>query len=376
MKRTIHLGRLCDVRAAALGGVALTALLAVPAPVLAQDDAAQEAQAEVDSGAIVITGSRIVRRDFQANSPIVTLESETFENVSTVAIETVLNQLPQFVPALSQFETMDVQNSATSTPGASTVNLRGLGSNRNLVLIDGRRGQPVNGSLIVDINSIPSAAVQRVEVITGGASAVYGADAVSGVVNFILKKDFDGFEFGTQYGLTEKGDAAEFRVSALMGANLANGRGNVMFGVEHASRGAAYSRDRKFFRDGWADPASTYGRASRLSDVYWTPNPHASWGDNRPSQAVVDATFGGEGGNRTGPFFFNADNSVYQDRGIGYTHYNGSLMVSEAGAEALNTGYVAPGGTGDIAYRYLDNSATPVLRENQLGTMISNPLQR
>src|SRR5690606_26535611 len=115
----------------------------------------------------------------------------------------ILNQLPQFVPALTQFSTMDVQNSATNTPGASTLNLRGLGPNRNLVLIDGRRGQPLNGSLIVDINSIPSAAVQRVEIITGGASAVYGADAadgvgsvhgadaVSGVVNFILKKDFE-----------------------------------------------------------------------------------------------------------------------------------------------------------------------------------------
>jgi iron complex outermembrane receptor protein len=369
------IGRTGHVRTAALSGVALLALSATPS--LAQETAQPQEAASADSEPIVITGSRIVRRDFQANSPIVTLESETFENVSTVAIETVLNQLPQFVPALSQFETMDVQNSATSTPGASTVNLRGLGSNRNLVLIDGRRGQPVNGSLTVDINSIPSAAVQRVEIITGGASAVYGADAVSGVVNFILKKDFDGFEFGTQYGMTEKGDASEFRVSALMGANLGNGRGNVMFGMEHASRGGAYSRDRKFFRDGWADPASAYGRASRISDVYWTPNPHASWGENRPSQAAVNALFGGAGGNRTGPFFFNADNTIYQDRGIGYTHYNGPLMVDEAGAQALNTDYVTgSSATGDIAYRKLDNSATPVLRENQLGTMISNPLQR
>src|SRR5690606_6539165 len=169
---------------------------------------------------VIVTGSRIVRRDFSANSPIVTLESDSFENISTVAIETVLNQLPQFVPALTQFATMDVQNSATNTPGASTVNLRGLGSNRNLVLIDGRRGQPLNGALIVDINAIPSAAVERVEIITGGASAVYGADAVSGVVNFILKKDFEGLEVSTQYGTTEYGDANELRVSALMGANL------------------------------------------------------------------------------------------------------------------------------------------------------------
>ena len=134
----------CTARRLAPKAIALavaTVMAPISKPVIAQDEPVLEE--------ITVTGSRIRRRDFQANSPIVTLESESFENVSTVAIETVLNQLPQFVPALSQFETMDVQNSATSTPGASTVNLRGLGANRNLVLIDGRRGQPLNGALIV-----------------------------------------------------------------------------------------------------------------------------------------------------------------------------------------------------------------------------------
>ncbi len=331
----------------------------------------------VPSEPIIVTGSRIVRRDFQASSPIVTLEAEAFENASTFAIETPLNQLPQFVPALSQFETMDVQSSATSTPGASTLNLRGLGSNRNLVLIDGRRAQPVNGALLVDINSIPAAAIHRVEIITGGASAVYGADAVSGVVNFILKKNYDGIELNGQYGITQRGDSEEFRLSALMGANLGNGRGNVMFGAERASRGAAYSRDRAFFRDGWADPSSASGRASRLSDVYWTPSPNPAWGDNLPSQEAVDALFGTAGGNRGGPFFFNADNTVYQDRGAGLGRYNGPMMVDEACATGLLTQYVVPGcASGAIAYRYLDNSADSVLRENQLGTMISNSLER
>src|SRR5690606_19490613 len=274
----------------------------------------------------IVTGSRIVRRDFQANSPIVTLDSEAFERASTFAVETPLNQLPQFVPSLSQFDTMDVQSSATSTPGVSTLNLRGLGSNRNLVLIDGRRAQPVNGALLVDINSIPAAAIHRVEIITGGASAVYGADAVSGVVNFILKKNYDGIELNGQYGITQQGDSEEFRLSALMGANLANGRGNVMFGAEHASRGTAYTRDRDFFVSGWADPTSSYGRASRLSDVYWNPSP-SNWADNRPSQDAVNTAFDAAGGNRNGPFFFNADNTIYQDRGVGLSRYSGPLMV-------------------------------------------------
>ena len=102
------------VRAAALAGSAMIALSAAPAT--AQTTAPAQPAAEASSDAIVVTGSRIVRRDFEANSPIVTVESETFENISTVAIETALNQLPQFVPALSQFQTMDVQSSATSTP--------------------------------------------------------------------------------------------------------------------------------------------------------------------------------------------------------------------------------------------------------------------
>lgn len=326
---------------------------------------------------IVVTGSRMVRRDFQASSPIVTVETESFDTVGSIAAETSLNQLPQFVPALSQFDTMDVQSSATSTPGGATLNLRGLGSNRNLVLIDGRRAQPVNGALLVDINSIPTAAINRVEIITGGASAVYGADAVSGVVNFILKKNFDGIELSGQYGLTQRGDGDEFRVSALMGANLASGRGNVMFGAEHASREPIYTSDRKFFRDGWADPASTFGRATRLSDVYWTPNPNSAWDDNRPSPDALIALFGAAGANRSGPFFFNADNTIYQDRGPGLGRYSGPMMVDQTCAEGLGVRYVVPEcALGEIAYRKLDNSTDPFLRENQLGTMISTPLER
>src|SRR4029453_1269970 len=126
--------------------------------------------------------SRIVRKDFEATSPIVTVGSEIFEQSSTTALEANLNKLPQFVPAVSQQVTQDVQNTATNTVGASTVSLRGLGPNRNLVLLDGRRAMPVNAQMVVDINSIPSAAVERVEITTGGASSVYGADAVAGVV--------------------------------------------------------------------------------------------------------------------------------------------------------------------------------------------------
>ena len=88
-----------------------------------------------------------------------------------------------------------------STPGIASVNLRGIGANRTLVLVDGRRAQPANASLVVDLNTIPSAAIERVETITGGASAVYGADALAGVVNFVLRDDFEGVEMDFQTGV-------------------------------------------------------------------------------------------------------------------------------------------------------------------------------
>src|SRR5688572_27135393 len=134
---------------------------------------------------------------------------ESFENISTVGVESALNMLPQFQPAGTQFDDTDVQASAFNSPGISSVNLRGLGPNRNLVLVNGRRAQPANATLVVDVNSIPSAAIQNVEVITGGASAVYGADAIGGVVNFILKDDFEGLSIDMQTSSTFEGDGEE-----------------------------------------------------------------------------------------------------------------------------------------------------------------------
>jgi outer membrane cobalamin receptor len=147
---------------------------------VSQTASAQEGEVSTTPGAgealeeVVITGSRIQRRDLTAPSPIVTVEQEQFERVSTVGVESMLNQLPQFQPAGTQFDTGDVQAAANNTPGISTVNLRGLGTNRNLVLINGRRAQPANASLTVDVNTIPAGLIENVEIITGGASAGEG----------------------------------------------------------------------------------------------------------------------------------------------------------------------------------------------------------
>ncbi|MBN1903576.1 MAG: Plug domain-containing protein, partial [Deltaproteobacteria bacterium] len=119
---------------------------------------------------IVVTGSRIPRRDYESSSPIVTIKSDVFEERSNIGLESALNQLPQFTPAGTQAIASAAGTplpSATAAPGAATVNLRGLGTNRTLVLVDGKRVQPVNAALVVDLNTIPAAAIESVEVITG-----------------------------------------------------------------------------------------------------------------------------------------------------------------------------------------------------------------
>ncbi len=243
---------------------------------------------------VVVTGSRILRRDLSSASPLVTIGSESLAESAQVGIETQLNKLPQFSGGNNQFSgASDVQASPTNSPGAATVNLRGLGSNRTLVLVDGRRAQPFNASLAIDLNSIPAAAIDSVEVITGGAAAVYGADAVAGVVNFKLKHNFTGAEFDGQWGQTQEGDGRQLQGSILLGSNLAEDRGNVMVGVSYAKRDPVFQADRSFYRAAFTDPFTN-------ADIF-LPIPQFSVTDttgfvtNAPSQAAVDCVFAGAG---------------------------------------------------------------------------------
>ncbi|RYF93253.1 MAG: hypothetical protein EON95_09580 [Caulobacteraceae bacterium] len=190
------------------------AALATAAPAFAQD----EAGAEVD--AVVVTGSRIARQDFVANSPVSTVTAEDIRATGDLNTEELLNALPQVVPGLT---------AASNNPsdGTATVDLRGVGPTRTLVLINGRRVNPSTRSNTVDLNNIPARLIKQVEVVTGGASAVYGSDALSGVVNFTLKDDFEGIELTTQYGLSKYSDGEQSDTSIIFGANVAEGRGNV-----------------------------------------------------------------------------------------------------------------------------------------------------
>jgi len=265
---------------------AIAAALAIPAVGIPTAHAQNEQPLEE----ITVTGSRIVRRDLEANSPIQTVDREAFESQSAVGLEMALNDLPQFVPAatgMTQFQDQSqfTDNFPTLTAGASTISLRGLGANRNLVLLDGYRAVPVNATMAVDLNSIPAAAVQRVEVITGGASSVYGADAVAGVVNFILKRDFEGIDFDLQYGNMQNGEGPETRASALFGVNSADGRGNIMLGIEWAKREPIHADDVDFYRNGLRDP-TVEGSHLIISAPYYQINTA-----NQPSGGVIDGIF-------------------------------------------------------------------------------------
>ena len=271
--------------AVASGALLASALAIVPVgSVVAQDQEGDQVLEEV-----VVTGSRIVRQDFTANSPIQTVDETMFDETSAIGVETVLNRLPQFVPAVTQFTTGDVQQTATNTVGASTVSLRGLGPNRNLVLINGRRAMPVDPRMVVDTNSIPASAIQRVEVISGGASAVYGADAVGGVVNFILKDNYEGASIDVQFGDTQHGGNQTVDLSALFGVNMADDRGNVMLGIERNTRTKQYAWERDWRVADYANPNTTGGFFAFGSAAWFHNEPGTP--ANNANQGVIDGIF-------------------------------------------------------------------------------------
>jgi len=195
---------------------------------------------DVELEQIVVTGSRIARPDYESASPIVSVSEALFQQSGTQTVDTVINSLPQFVPAITS------TSNNPSNSGQSNIDLRGLGSNRVLVLMDGRRIVPSNGSGTVDVNLIPAALVKNVEIISGGASAVYGSDAISGVVNFRMIEDFEGVELDAGYGITDRSDGAEYHGTITAGTNFADGRGNVVASFGYTEREEVLQGDRGF----------------------------------------------------------------------------------------------------------------------------------
>ncbi|MEI6549889.1 MAG: TonB-dependent receptor [Betaproteobacteria bacterium] len=178
--------------------------------------------AQDNTQTVEVTGSRIKSPGVYSNSPISSISSDEIKSTQPIAVEEVIRTLPSAVPAINP----GVNN---GTAGGATIDLRGLGPSRTLVLVDGRRMVPFDLNGRVDTNSIPISLLQRIDVVTGGASAVYGADAVSGVVNFVLRKNFQGLEASSSYGLSSQGDAMKRRTDITFGSNFAEDKGNIVF---------------------------------------------------------------------------------------------------------------------------------------------------
>lgn len=188
---------------------------------------------------VIVTGSRISRPDLTSVSPYTIVSGEEFRISGNINVEQKLNELPSVVPSFG---------ASSNNPGDGTarVDLRGLGTARTLVLVNGRRYIPATQSGVVDLNSIPGTLIKQVDVLTGGASAVYGSDALAGVVNFQLVDDFQGMEMTSIYDITSEGDAEKYNFDITIGGNFDEGRGNAVIYASYLSRKALFQGDRKF----------------------------------------------------------------------------------------------------------------------------------
>lgn len=264
----------------------------VPAIAQAQDSPADEASsAERDEEQIVVTGSRIARDpNIGSAAPIISVTAEELQRSGTADVVDTLRD----VPALSTSTSSDasIDGVFAEAVGQSILNLRGLGSNRTLVLVNGRRHvSGVAGAQAVDINSIPSALIERVEVLTGGASSIYGADAVTGVVNFVLRDDFEGVQANIQTGLSSEGDAWRINGDLTWGANFADGRGNITISGEYARNDEVQFGDRGFSRDnGIADDQGNPALFFQAGDIGGADTPN--FNGSVPGSLIPTSGFG------------------------------------------------------------------------------------
>ena len=283
---------------------------------------------EIES--IVVTGSRISRRDYQSDSPIVTIDQSTIEAAGQPTLDRAIGEMPQFAAAQGMSEVGDVQGATGFAGGQSYGDLRGLGPNRALVLIDGRRPMPSNPNGSIDLNTIPMSMIENVEVITGGASSTYGSDAIAGVLNFKLRNNFSGAELSVTHGETTHGDGATEHASGLLGGNFADGHGHSVLAFEYSERGAVHGADRPFFANirqlarppEGIMPAGTFGSAPTIAAVNAVL---AGYPGTTPIAGTASGLYNGAlGVNTDGTIFTDlaAPNCVQNYKGLGQKGVN------------------------------------------------------
>lgn len=305
--------RICGISAMALmiATQAHAQSAAAPAAPQVSDQAQGDAAQDSSVADIVVTGSLIARPDYVSASPVVTMSAETLKGAGTVNVEQGLNQLPQFTPASGAG---GGGGTAALSAGRATLNLRGLGDRRTLVLLDGHRLPTSTAFNVADVNIIPTAILESVETVTGGGSAVYGSDAIGGVVQFRTKRRFDGIQLDGQIGNSFRGDYLTSDLSLSGGFNGLQDRLSVVFSGSYTHRDELTGRQRSFYDQGFLSGFTGPG--------LYLP------GANAPSQTAVNAYFASQGVTpgtvaRSANFGFNDNGSLFAQSGL--VNYRGPL---------------------------------------------------
>ncbi|MCA3080429.1 MAG: TonB-dependent receptor plug domain-containing protein, partial [Rhodocyclaceae bacterium] len=287
-----------STRATLFGATALTVISILPTVAAAQNAPATPEAKAVET--IVVTGSRIRRPNLESTIPITTIAGEQFFNRSGDSVGDALNELPQLRSTFAQ------QNPGLGIgiAGLNLLDLRGLGTARTLVLVNGRRHVPADilvNAVSPDVSSIPNDMIERVDVVTGGNSAVYGSDAIAGVVNFVLRRNFEGLQVRARAGAAEDDFGAGKYFSAMYGKNFAEDRGNILVHGEYSQNDRVFASDIPAFRS---------------NDNY----------------VVVDAD-GGTGTVNGGDGFF--DNEFRRDIRSSTIHRNGLVPINQRNVASL-----------------------------------------
>jgi outer membrane receptor protein involved in Fe transport len=336
---------------------------------LAQGAPPSSQQETADAGTdIVVTGSRIARPDLEGTSPVAVVGAADIAlKAGSANVENVLNDLPQVTAT---------QSGTSNNPGGgvATVNLRNLGSQRTLVLVDGRRYMSYDVNQVVDLNTVPSALISRVDVVTGGQSAVYGSDAIAGVVNFVLKRDFSGVELGTDYRVTGRGDGQIWNTYGIIGANFDDGRGNVTLFADYTKRKAVLAGARSFSRTSLGDnqdgsPLSYAGSGSVPQGRVLIPGLNAALGNG--CAATAYQIFNDDGSSRC---YGTADS--YDTNPVNYLQVPQERFLVSAMAQYEINEHVTPYIEAQFANNRVDNllAATPLSQGTPFGDGTVGPL--
>jgi outer membrane receptor protein involved in Fe transport len=279
--------------------------LAIMATTLVMPAFAEEVEEETTER-ISVTGSRIKQNSAQMATPTTVIDSATIAQFGVKNIGELMNKLPALMDGITGGNTNFQNNGDTNNAGLELANLRGLGINRTLVLVDGRRQVAGSaGTASVDMSTIPTSMIERLEIITGGASAIYGADAVTGVVNFIMKKDFEGFELEASYGQSAESDGEKTDLSLTWGKNFS--KGNFTINASYSDQEEIAMPDRDYankspaFTDHLGQPvfhADQRYQALSEEGLFYVPNSNylfdgnhpAPWGGNFPQIAITDVS--------------------------------------------------------------------------------------